>query len=199
MSNPVTWNDIQNLGIDGKTDAEIASILQAVTRDAIAPQAARTFLREQELWMQTKTGMSGAIEDATIPAPMEPLFDKFWSAIYGGGADKLGTNAATYAVDFHTGVSGLVALGAMTADQATAWYDLGGGRPWVATVEADVTALRAANTAQAAIDDAKRDKSGVVTDAADKASDTVQADPVNATAQQSIDAFTTHINANWPS
>ena len=73
---PISWDDVQRLGLDQDTDAVIASTMATLTAHSLNSTDAARYLREQSLWYQSgPSTMAGAIQTAlpTLPASLQDL------------------------------------------------------------------------------------------------------------------------------
>lgn len=157
---PISWDDVQRLGLDQDTDAVIASTMATLTLDYLDSTDAARYLREQSLWYQSgPIAMSGDIETAmpSLPASLQDLLGQLYAAIWGESATALRTDDPVWGPIFAEGVDGLIAAGVMSQAQADELADLAGGKPWAGATEADAAAARAAHDAEVAVEQVQSD------------------------------------------
>lgn len=157
---PISWDDVQRLGLDQDTDAVIASTMATLTARELNSTDAARYLREQSLWYQSgPIAMSGDIETAMpgLPASLQDLLGQLYAAIWGESATALRTDDPVWGPIFQEGVDGLIAAGVMTQAQADEFANLAGGKPWAGAVEADAAAARAAHDAEVAVEQVQSD------------------------------------------
>lgn len=157
---PISWDDVQRLGLDQDTDAVIASTMATLTARELNSTDAARYLREQSLWYQSgPTTMAGAIQTAmpTLPASLQDLLGQLYAAIWGESATALRTDDPVWGPIFAEGVDGLIAAGVMTQAQADEFAALAGGKPWAGATEADAAAARAAHEAEVAVEQVQSD------------------------------------------
>ena len=157
---PISWDDVQRLGLDQDTDAVIASTMATLTLDYLDSTDAARYLREQSLWYQSgPSTMAGAIQTAmpTLPASLQDLLGQLYAAIWGESATALRTDDPVWGPIFAEGVDGLIAAGVMSQTQADELADLAGGKPWAGATEADAAAARAAHEAEVAVQQVQSD------------------------------------------
>lgn len=149
----INFADVVALGLDSKTDTELATILPTLTSGTLKNSAVRAWLRTEKLWYRTgPQAMGGEFQSvyASLPAALQGLLDEFYAAVFGGAAEELHTNEVTTAGEFATGLAGLKTASLLTDAQIDAFYNLDGGRPWKDVAEADITAARATHASQLA-------------------------------------------------
>ena len=157
---PISWDDVQRLGLDQDTDAVIASTMSTLTDRSLNSTDAARYLREQSLWYQSgPIAMSGDIETAMpgLPASLQDLLGQLYAAIWGESATALRTDDAVWGPTFQEGVDGLIAAGVMSQAQSDELADLAGGKPWAGATEADAAAARAAHEAKVAVQQVQSD------------------------------------------
>lgn len=157
---PISWEDVQRLGLDSETDTVIASTMATLTARELNSTDAARYLREQSLWYQSgPTTMAGAIQTAlpTLPASLQDLLGQLYAAIWGESATALRTDDPVWGPIFAEGVDGLIAAGVMSQTQADELADLAGGKPWTGATEADAAAARAAHEAEVAVQQVQSD------------------------------------------
>ena len=157
---PISWDDVQRLGLDQDTDAVIASTMATLTARELCNADAARYLREQSLWYQSgPIAMSGDIETAmpSLPASLQDLLGQLYAAIWGESATALRTDDPVWGPTFQEGVDGLIAAGVMSQTQADELADLAGGEPWAGATEADAAAARAAHDAEVAVQQVQSD------------------------------------------
>lgn len=157
---PISWDDVQRLGLDQDTDAVIASTMATLTARELNSTDAARYLREQSLWYQSgPTTMAGDIQTAlpTLPASLQDLLGQLYAAIWGESATALRTDDPVWGPIFQEGVDGLIAAGVMTQAQADEFANLAGGKPWAGATEADAAAARAAHDAEVAVEQVQSD------------------------------------------
>jgi len=157
---PISWDDVQRLGLDSETDAVIASTMATLTAHSLNSTDAARYLREQSLWYQSgPIAMSGDIETAmpSLPASLQDLLGQLYAAIWGESATALRTDDPVWGPIFAEGVDGLIAAGVMSQAQADELADLAGGKPWAGATEADAAAARAAYDAEVAVQQVQSD------------------------------------------
>ena len=157
---PISWDDVQRLGLDQDTDAVIASTMATLTVHSLNSTDAARYLREKSLWYQSgPIAMSGDIETAmpSLPASLQDLLGQLYAAIWGESATALRTDDPVWGPIFAEGVDGLIAAGVMSQTQADELADLAGGKPWAGATEADAAAARAAHDAEVAVEQVQSD------------------------------------------
>ena len=157
---PISWEDVQRLGLDQDTDAVIASTMATLTARSLNNADAARYLREQSLWYQSgPTTMAGAIQTAlpSLPASLQDLLGQLYAAIWGESATALRTDDPVWGPTFQEGVDGLIAASVMTQAQADEFANLAGGKPWAGATEADAAAARAAHEAEVAVEQVQSD------------------------------------------
>ena len=157
---PISWDDVQRLGLDSETDAVIASTMATLTAHSLNSIDAARYLREQSLWYQSgPIAMSGDIEAAmpSLPASLQDLLGQLYAAIWGESATALRTDDPVWGPKFAEGVDGLIAAGVMTQAQSDEFANLAGGKPWAGATEADAAAARAAHEAEVAVEQVQSD------------------------------------------
>jgi hypothetical protein len=157
---PISWDDVQRLGLDQDTDAVIASTMATLTARELNSTDAARYLREQSLWYQSgPIAMSGDIETAmpSLPASLQDLLGQLYAAIWGESATALRTDDPVWGPTFQEGVDGLIAAGVMSQAQADEFANLAGGKPWAGATEADAAAARAAHDAEVAVEQVQSD------------------------------------------
>jgi hypothetical protein len=157
---PISWDDVQRLGLDQDTDAVIASTMATLTARELNSTDAARYLREQSLWYQSgPSTMAGAIQTAmpSLPASLQDLLGQLYAAIWGESATALRTDDPVWGPIFQEGVDGLIAAGVMSQTQADELANLAGGKPWAGATEADAAAARAAHDAEIAVEQVQSD------------------------------------------
>ena len=157
---PISWDDVQRLGLDQDTDAVIASTMATLTARELNSTDAARYLREQSLWYQSgPSTMAGAIQTAmpSLPASLQDLLGQLYAAIWGESATALRTDDPVWGPIFQEGVDGLIAAGVMSQTQADELANLAGGKPWAGATEADAAAARAAHAAEVAVEQVQSD------------------------------------------
>ena len=157
---PISWDDVQRLGLDQDTDAVIASTMATLTAHSLNSIDAARYLREQSLWYQSDpSAMAGAIEAAmpSLPASLQDLLGQLYAAIWGESATALRTDDPAWGPTFQEGVDGLIAASVMTQAQSDEFANLAGGKPWAGATEADAAAARAAHDAEVAVEQVQSD------------------------------------------
>ncbi|HAD58028.1 MAG TPA: hypothetical protein DCG12_02110 [Planctomycetaceae bacterium] len=157
---PISWEDVQRLGLDQDTDAVIASTMATLTAHSLNSIDAARYLREQSLWYQSDpSAMAGAIEAAmpSLPASLQDLLGQLYAAIWGESATALRTDDPAWGPTFQEGVDGLIAASVMTQAQSDEFANLAGGKPWAGATEADAAAARAAHDAEVAVEQVQSD------------------------------------------
>lgn len=157
---PISWDDVERLGLDQDTDAVIASTMATLTAHSLNSTDAARYLREQSLWYQSgPIAMSGDIETAmpSLPASLQDLLGQLYAAIWGESATALRTDDPVWGPTFQEGVDGLIAAGVMSQAQADELADLAGGKPWAGATEADAAAARAAHETEVSVEQVQSD------------------------------------------
>lgn len=140
----LNWQEIVDQGLDGLSEGELVGLLSVQTARPMENAAAREFLREQGLWFQAgPAAMAGVIAEveSSLSANAQAVKGQMYSALWAEGT-RIRSDLAEFAPAVNLLVSELEALGAVSAEQVEAWYALGGGRPHVDLVEADVAQAR---------------------------------------------------------
>jgi hypothetical protein len=144
------WDKVIELGIEGNSDASIATDLNTITADRIPNAVAKEFLRDGGLWYQISPGSMGgsiqvAIDGNQISDSAKGILGVLFSALWGEGA-SVRTDLPQYAGMVAAAFNEMIGV-CITQDQADAWYELGGGRPYQVDAAA-VAAARAGKDAE---------------------------------------------------
>lgn len=147
------WNKVLELGLEGNSDAAIASDLSVITASNITNAVAKEFLRDGGLWYQSSPGAMGgsiqvAIDGNLISDSTKGILGVLFSALWGEGA-SVRTDLPQYGGMVAAAFNEMIGV-CVTQEQADAWYALAGGKPHADVVEADVFAARSAAEASAA-------------------------------------------------
>jgi len=139
------YEKAQSLGLTG-TDAEIVSLLQALTSGPIEPQRVRQWSREQGLWFRKPDGSMGGTLAAAYPIATEvqqAALDQFFAAIWGDSLTTLKTIEVSSAVIVWGLVQQVASLNPTAAGLVDSFYALDGGRPYKDITVSDYAAQRA--------------------------------------------------------
>lgn len=161
-------NDIKPFEDLGKTDEWIAELLDGLTAIDITAEMLYIFSREEDLWINSPDGITGALQTAwedpnnDTPLLTKKVLAEVYSIIFDSAADLLFTTVVLKpngnpkgnqpARNLFLTLGRLLTNGDITQQQIDGLYDLVGGRIHAGVVEADVTASRVAYDAQVAQD-----------------------------------------------
>ena len=138
-----------------------ANIVSSLSNKDIQTADIRTYFREQLLWYWfSPQDMAGAIqisiESGQLPVELTNALGEMWSSLFGGSATTLLTSSnLEIAQRIFSGMSALIAVGVMTAEQCEAFYAFGGGMVAPNTTAADVQQAKDDHAAQEAAAEAE--------------------------------------------
>lgn len=135
-------------------------LLLALTNHDIAIADCKALLRERRLWLKDpKTGLrtlgsiGGAIKNDQVSEPLLYALADLESALYDGSAAALRTTQPLVALGIFQTLQGLVAIGAVTAEDIAAFYALGGGRPYADKTVSELQATQEVDRQKISVDD----------------------------------------------
>lgn len=142
----------------GENDTAIAQLISGVTAKDIEVADVRLLMRERQLWIKDSItrardrGKIGvAMKDPSFPSELYDALCEFEAALYDMSAETVScASRIDIAGQVYSVIGGLVAFGAITADDRTAFYDLGGGLIQDGATDADVANIRSAYQSQVA-------------------------------------------------
>ncbi|MEO1530278.1 MAG: hypothetical protein AAFX06_33215 [Planctomycetota bacterium] len=142
--------DVKPLEDAGQTDAEIATALATLTVRDMPVEALRLVMRERKLWLKDpisrardrgKIGV--AMTGAGFPAALYDGLVEFEAALYDMSATHVSTaSRIDIAGEVAQVIGGLRALGVVTAEDAEAFYTVGGGMKYPDVNAAAIAAAR---------------------------------------------------------
>ena len=147
-----TIDKLTKLGLLALSDAAAAAALAPLTARDLDVTEVRVLLRERGLWLKDPISrarslgtIGAAMTQAGFPPALYAALSELEAALYDQSATQISTaTSAEIAGKVAATIAGLLAVGAMTAADAAAFWELGDGQPFAGIAEADIAADRAA-------------------------------------------------------
>ena len=136
-------------------------ILQVLTLQNIAAQDVITWLRERKLWFEGQQGYRGPVQAAyegTDNTELKDAIDYLWATLFGDQmVSQIRTTEPQWAMEVNGVLEVVLGLTDLPEDEEEqlriSFYEMGGGRPWLAIDTAGLTEAKAEYEARVAADE----------------------------------------------